>query len=262
MIRLCPFLQTGRAMNIRTILLTGGMLCSLVGTSWADGLNSAGDNLPIGAHGSQFMKLVAGTAPTNNVILFGTGTPYTAWINTTAGTASFSGMNIGGNIDVSGVATVGAINVAGSSITTSTVNAANNLAAAPACDTTNNALTKNADGSFSCIAASAGGGGTGSQGPAGPQGDKGDKGDTGPQGPAGFALTVPAGVHFPGTITCSLPSGTTRTQVPVSFEYRGITRDGLVEYIGYFENNSFSATFTITGSFIATQSAGTCQSQL
>ena len=218
-------------MNIRTILLAGGMLCSLVGASWAEGLNSVGDNLPIGANNQQFMKLVATSGP-NNVILFGIGMPYTAWINTTAGTASFSGMNIGGNVDVSGVATVGSINVAGSTITTTTVNAANNLAAAPACDTTNNALTKNADGSFSCIAASAGGGGTGSQGPAGPNGDTGATGPQGPagasgaQGQAGSTFILQAGVNIPG----SFSTGPCQGYATLDFTFHDVSPAGIINY--------------------------------
>jgi len=189
-------------MKIRTILLAGGMLCALSGASWADGLNSIGANLPIGAAGYQFMNLLSGGGV--NVINFGTGAPV-AWINTTTGAASFSTVTIGGS-------------VLNSTVVNSDISLANLT-----CPAGYEALTKFPNGTYGCIAVTdivnvgkitvpscaanqmlyfTGAGFTCIAAATGPQGPAGATGATGPQGPAGpMGATGPQGASI-------LPSGT------------------------------------------------------
>ena len=142
-------------MNIRTILLASGLLCSLVGNSWADGINSANSSdLPLGAGGTSFMWLGGGnnTSIPQGKIHFGAiKTSPKAWINAGDGSASFDTVNAT-NLTDSGNATFGGtVGIGGVTANATTIATANNLAAAPACSTTTSALTKNADGSFSCV---------------------------------------------------------------------------------------------------------------
>ena len=186
-------------MKIRTILLAGGMLCALSGATWADGLNSVGANLPIGASGQQFINLLSGGG--GNVVNFGAGAPV-AWINTTTGAASFASVS------------APTVIVNGATLTSSAVNTAVSLANLT-CPAGYEALTKFPNGTFGCIAVTdivnvgkitvpscpatqmlyfTGAGFTciaAAQGPAGPagatgpQGSQGFQGSPGPPGPPG-----------------------------------------------------------------------------
>ena len=207
MIMLCFFVTVGRAMKIRTIFLAGGMLCVLSGATWADGLNSVGANLPIGASGQQFINLLSGGG--GNVVNFGAGAPV-AWINTTTGAASFASV------------AAQTVTVGGSVLNSTVVNSDISLANLT-CPAGYEALTKFPNGTygciavtdivnvgkitvpscpatqmlyftgagFTCIAAAQGpagpAGATGPQGPQGATGATGPQGPQGPQGPAGSA---------------------------------------------------------------------------
>ncbi len=180
-------------MCIRKIALSLGFLCSLASASLADGLNSVGANLPIGAAGQQFINLLHSGA--NNLVNFGSAAPV-AWVNASDGSASFSAIgattvNIGGSVLNSSVAktavslsnavcpvgyealtkfpdgTIGCIAV------TDIVNVGKTTV--PSCPATQMLYFTGA--SFTCIAAA--------QGPAGPQGPVGATGTQGPAGPAG-----------------------------------------------------------------------------
>ena len=188
--------------NSKKIALSIGFLCSLVSASLADGLNSVGANLPIGAAGQQFINLLHSGA--NNIVNFGSVAPV-AWINASDGSASFSQVGVGGSVLNSTV-----VNTA---ISLSTLN----------CPAGYEALTKFPNGTLGCIAVTdivnvgkitvpscpatqmlyfTGAGFTcipAAQGPAGPQGPV---GATGPQGPAG-----PAGASGAGSVGPAGPVG-------------------------------------------------------
>ncbi len=199
-------------MNIRTILLAGGMLCGLLLTSQANaanGVNSmANTDLPIGAGGSAFMFLGGGGPLAQNTVNFGTS-PATvkAWINSATGAASFTTANFTS-------VTAPTVIVNGSTLTSAAVNTALSLTSLT-CPVGYEALTKFPNGSFGCIAVTnitnvgtvtvpscpasqmlyfTGAGFTciaAAPGPQGPAGANGATGATGPQGPQG--IQGPAG---------------------------------------------------------------------
>ena len=142
-------------MNIRTILLAGGMLCSLVGVSQADGINSAnGSDLPIGAGGTPYMWLGGGSNAPNTLPLgkinFGAHTSPKAWINSLDGSATFGNLNVTNLTDSGDAKITGTIEIGGAKATSSTITTANALAAALSTCGVGSTLMVGAGGTLTC----------------------------------------------------------------------------------------------------------------